>query len=210
MPEVLKRVQKVRDFRLSSKAKSTRKHADTPTQFCQIAETEKNYLLVPRVSSQRRRYIPIGFMKSEVIANDQVLIVPGADMYHFGVLTSIMHMTWMRYTSGRLKSDYRYSKDIVYNNFPWPKEMSDQKKAAIERKAQKVLDVRENYPDCTLVDLYDPLTTPPDLLRSHESLDKTVDTAYRTKSFKSEMQRIEYLFGLYGEYTKGEEGGNPR
>ncbi|CAD5928904.1 class I SAM-dependent DNA methyltransferase [Planktothrix agardhii] len=197
LPEVLKKVYKVKNFRLESKAASTRKFAATPTLFCQIAQPETDYLLVPRVSSEKRIYIPIGFMSRDVIGNDQVLLIPNANLYIFGVLTSAIHMTWMKYVCGRLKSDYRYSKDIVYNNYPFPENVSDKQKQKVETAAQKVLDTRAKYPDSSLADLYDPLTMPPDLVKAHQALDKAVDLCYRPQPFVSELNRIEYLFNLY-------------
>jgi hypothetical protein len=201
LPEVIKRVDKVKNFRLKSKAASTRKFAATPTLFCQIAQPETNYLLVPRVSSERRKYIPIGFMNKNVIGNDQVLLIPNANLYLFGILTSEMHMAWVKYVCGRLKSDYRYSKDIVYNNFPFPENITDKQKQTVETCAQAVLDTRAKYPDSSLADLYDPLTMPPDLLKAHQKLDKAVDLCYRPQPFTSELNRIEYLFELYEKLT---------
>lgn len=201
MPNVLKRVDEVRTFRLASKAVSTQKFASTPTLFCQIAQPETDYLLIPRVSSERRTFIPIGYMNKDTIANDQVLTVEGASLYHFGILTSIMHMTWVRYTCGRLKSDYRYSKDIVYNNYPWPENVSDKQREQVEKCAQAVLDARANYPTSSLADLYDPLTMPPDLVKAHNALDKAVDLCYRKEPFTTESQRIAFLFELYERYT---------
>ncbi|MCA2811534.1 MAG: class I SAM-dependent DNA methyltransferase [Microcystis sp. M090S1] len=201
LPEVIKKVDKVKNFRLKSKAASTRKFAATPTLFCQIAQPETNYLLVPRVSSERRKYIPIGFMNKNVIGNDQVLLIPNANLYLFGILTSEMHMAWVKYVCGRLKSDYRYSKDIVYNNFPFPENITDKQKQTVETCAQTVLDTRVKYPDSSLADLYDPLTMPPDLLKAHQKLDKAVDLCYRHQPFTSELNRIEYLFELYEKLT---------
>ncbi|MCZ8356313.1 MAG: class I SAM-dependent DNA methyltransferase [Microcystis sp. LE19-388.1G] len=201
LPEVIKKVDKVKNFRLKSKAASTRKFAATPTLFCQIAQPETNYLLVPRVSSERRKYIPIGFMNKNVIGNDQVLLIPNANLYLFGILTSEMHMAWVKYVCGRLKSDYRYSKDIVYNNFPFPENITDKQKQTVETCAQAVLDTRVKYPDSSLADLYDPLTMPPDLLKAHQKLDKAVDLCYRPQPFTSELNRIEYLFELYEKLT---------
>jgi hypothetical protein len=201
LPEVIKKVDKVKNFRLKSKAASTRKFAATPTLFCQIAQPETNYLLVPRVSSERRKYIPIGFMNKNVIGNDQVLLIPNANLYLFGILTSEMHMAWVKYVCGRLKSDYRYSKDIVYNNFPFPENITDKQKQTVETCAQAVLDTRGKYPDSSLADLYDPLTMPPDLIKAHQKLDKAVDLCYRPQRFTSELNRIEYLFELYEKLT---------
>ncbi len=203
LPEVLKRVELVKKFRLDSKAESTRKFASTPTLFCQIAQPKTDYLLIPRVSSERRKYIPIGFVNQNTIANDQVLTVANATLFNFGILTSEMHMTWVKYLCGRLKSDYRYSKDIVYNNYPWPENPTDKQKEAIEKAAQKVLLARLEFQNSSLADLYDPLTMPPALVKAHNELDKAVDLAYRPQPFTSEAKRIEFLFELYDKYTAG-------
>jgi hypothetical protein len=203
LPEVLKRVELVKKFRLESKASSTRKFAETPSLFCQIAQPITDYLLIPRVSSERRKYIPIGFVSRETIANDQVLTVANASLYHFGVLCTEIHMTWVKYTCGRLKSDFRYSKDIVYNNFPWPENPSDKQKEAVEKAAQAVLDARAQFPNSSLADLYDPNTMPPALVKAHQQLDKAVDLCYRPQPFINETKRIEFLFELYDKYTAG-------
>jgi hypothetical protein len=142
----------------------------------------------------------MAFMNSTVVANDQVLTVEGAEPYHFGILNSEMHMAWVRATCGRLKSDYRYSKDIVYNNFPWPDPTAKQR-TAIETAAQAVLDERAKHPDSTLADLYDPLTMPPGLVKAHQHLDRTVDAAYGKTNFASEAERVAFLFTLYEKLT---------
>jgi hypothetical protein len=197
LPEVLKRVNKVKQFRLESKAVSTQKFATTPTLFCQIAQPDTDYLLVPRVSSERRKYIPIGFICKNIIGNDQVLLIPNATLYLFGMLTSEMHITWVKYVCGRLKSDYRYSNTIVYNNYPFPENVNEKQKQKVEIAAQAVLDTRAKYPDSSLADLYDPLTMPPDLVKAHQILDKAVDLCYRPQPFVSELNRIEFLFSQY-------------
>ena len=166
MPEAMKRVEAVKEFRLASTSPPTRKLAETPRRFHVENMPDTEYILVPRHSSEKRKYIPIGFLPPEVIAGDSNLIIPSATRYHFGILTSNIHMAWIRTVCGRLKSDYRYSKDIVYNNFPWP-DATDDQKTAIEQLAQAVLDARANYPESSLADLYDPLTMPPDLLKAH-------------------------------------------
>jgi hypothetical protein len=140
-------------------------------------------------------------MNKNVIGNDQVLLIPNANLYLFGILTSEMHMAWVKYVCGRLKSDYRYSKDIVYNNYPFPENITDKQKQTVETCAQTVLDTRVKYPDSSLADLYDPLTMPPDLLKAHQKLDKAVDLCYRPQPFTSELNRIEYLFELYEKLT---------
>ncbi|MDD3585997.1 MAG: hypothetical protein PHQ75_02335 [Thermoguttaceae bacterium] len=196
MPEVLKRIDEVKRFRLASKSPGTRKLALTPTHFHVENMPTSNYLLIPRVSSERRLYIPIGFMKPDILSSDAVFIIPNATLFHFGVLTSTMHMAWTRYVCGRLKSDYRYSKDIVYNNFPWPSPTGAQK-TAIEEAAQVVLDIRKNDPDSSLADLYDPNTMPKDLLKAHARLDKLVEKAYRKNPFMADSERVSFLFELY-------------
>lgn len=205
MPLVMDRVQMVRAFRLKSKAESTRNFAATPTLFCQIAQPDSDYLLVPRVSSERRAFVPMGLVSSVVIGNDQVLLVPGATLFHLGVLSSTMHNAWVRYTCGRLKSDFRYSKDIVYNNYPWPESPTEAHRLAIETAAEAVLDARAQFPGSSLADLYDPLTMPPALLKAHQKLDAAVDKAYEAsggkKSYKSDAERVAFLFELYQKYT---------
>jgi hypothetical protein len=202
LPSVMLRVEGVKQMRLASKAATTRKKALTPTLFSQIAQPDSNYLAVPEVSSERRTYIPISFVSSAIIASNTVQIVPNATLFHFGVLTSEMHMTWMRYVCGRLKSDYRYSNTIVYNNFPWPEDLPSQKINGVDKLAEQILKIRQRYPESTLADLYDPTATPPDLMRAHRDLDKFVDTCYRSQPFDTEMQRIEFLFDLYKKYTQ--------
>lgn len=177
-PTIIKRIQSVRDMRLNSKAASTRKMAEFPTRFAQITQPVGiPFLMIPRVSSQRRRYIPVGFLPGNVIASDESLIIPGADLYILGVIISNVHMGWMRSVAGRLKSDYRYSKGIVYNNFPWPSPTQEQKQK-IEKTAQGILDARNLYPTSSLADLYDELTMPKELRRAHQENDKAVMEAY--------------------------------
>ncbi|MCK5173007.1 MAG: class I SAM-dependent DNA methyltransferase, partial [Planctomycetes bacterium] len=201
MPNVLKRIEAVKQFRLASKSKPTQAIAKTPTRFHVENMPSSHYLLVPRVSSERRIYIPIGFCGSEIVTSDACLIVPDATLYHFGILTSLMHMAWVKHICGRLKSDFRYSKDIVYNNYPWPKKPSESKVARVEAAAQGVLDERAKHPESSLADMYDPLTMPAGLVKAHNVLDRAVDRCYRGKAFGGEMERLEYLFGLYNEYT---------
>ena len=177
MPECMKRVQEVRDFRLASKSAGTRKLADRPTRFHVENMPDSTYIIVPEVSSEKRRYIPMGFLTPDILSSNLVKIIPNATLYHFGVLTSNVHMAWMRTVAGRLKSDYRYSKDIVYNNFPWPAPTPEQK-TKIERTAQGILDARALYPDSSLADLYDELTMPPELRRAHQYNDRAVMNAY--------------------------------
>jgi hypothetical protein len=197
MPAVLERVEAVRKMRLASKAASTRKYGETPSIFAQIAHREVPYLFVPGVSSERRTYIPMGFMEPSTVASNLAMIVTGASVYHFGILSSEMHMAWVRQFCGRLKSDFRYSKDIVYNNFPWPQEATDKQQAAVAAAAEHVLAVRDTFKDQTLADLYDPLAMPKALRDAHKDLDRAVDKCYRAQPFTSERQRVEYLFDLY-------------
>lgn len=203
MPLVLKRVQKVKEFREKSKALSTRRMAATPTLFAQRAQpTSGNYIAVPKTSSQRRRYIPIDFLSSEVIASDLLFLIPNAKLYDFGILSSNMHNSWMRAVAGRLKSDYRYAKDIVYNNFPWPP-ATEKQKAKIEKTAQAILDARALYPDSSLADLYDPLTMPKELLKAHQDNDRTVMEAYGLPvKGTTESDAVAHLFKMYEKLTK--------
>lgn len=176
-PTVMKRIESVRDFRANSVAESTRKFAATPTLFCQIAQPDTDYIIVPSASSEKRKYIPMGFVSPNVIASNLVFLIPHATLYHFGIITSNVHMAWMRAVCGRLKSDYRYAKDIVYNNFPWPTPTPEQK-AKIEKTAQAILDARAKYPDCSLADLYDEVAMPPELRKAHQQNDRAVMQAY--------------------------------
>jgi type I restriction-modification system DNA methylase subunit len=201
MPEVMKRVEAVRKFRLSSDRLVTQKLAETPTQFAFETILEDEYLIVPKVSSERRLYIPIGFESPNTFVSDLVFVIPHANLYHFGIISSLMHNSWMRSIAGRLKSDYRYSTKLVYNNFPWPEKPTDKQKQAIESAAKNVLDARAQFPESTLADLYDPLTMPPVLLKAHQHLDKAVDAAYGKTNFQTEAQRVAFLFELYQKYT---------
>jgi hypothetical protein len=201
MPEAMKRVEAVRKSRLASNSLPTQKLAETPTRFHVENMPEGNYLIIPEVSSERRNFIPIGFESHETLCSNLVKIAPYAEMFHFGVLSSTMHNAWMRGVAGRLKSDYRYSSGIVYNNFPWPENPSEKHRQSIETTARTVLDARTQFPDASLADLYDPLTMPPVLLKAHKELDKAVDTAYGQKNFKSEAERVAFLFELYQKYT---------
>jgi hypothetical protein len=197
MPHVLERIEKVKQMRLASTKLPTKASAQTPSIFTEIRQPNTNYLAIPEVSSERRKYIPIGFLEPTIISSNKIQLVPSATLYLFGILTSEMHMTWMKYVCGRLESRYSYSSTIVYNNYPFPENVSDKQKQKVETAAQKVLDTRAKYPDSSLADLYDPLTMPPDLVKAHQSLDKAVDLCYRPQPFVSELNRIEYLFSLY-------------
>ena len=201
MPHVLERIAKVREMRLNSTDAGTRRKADTPHLFRETNNYE-SYIIAPSVSSEKRRYIPLGFMGVDMIPTNLVLIIPNASLYHFGVLTSNVHMAWMRVVCGRLKSDYRYSKDIVYNNFPWPTP-TDEQKAKIEKTAQAILDARAKYPDCSLADLYDEVTMPPELRKAHQDNDRAVMQTYGMIPGKTtESECVAELFRLYKEMTK--------
>lgn len=201
LPKVKKRVQSVREFRLNSVAKATQKFAETPTLFCQIAQPDSDYLLIPSTSSERRRYIPVGFMPKDVISSNAVHIIPGATLYHFGVLTSAVHMAWMRLVAGRLETRYRYSKDIVYNNFPWP-EVSEKQRAEIERTAQAILDARNLYPDSSMAALYDDTTMPIELRRAHRENDRAVAAAYNFARDLTEAEICSRLLKRYSTLVK--------
>ncbi len=198
MPTVMQRVENVKLFRESSKAPSTQKHALTPTLF-RDRNRPDTFIVIPRVSSENRDYIPMGFFDKNSIVSDTCLSIPNGDLFLFGNLTSLMHMSWVKYTCGRLESRYRYSKDIVYNNYPFPKGISEKNRITVEEKAQNVLNIRKSFPESSLVDLYDPLAMPPTLKKAHQELDKAVDKCYIKRTFKSDKERIEFLFGLYEE-----------
>jgi hypothetical protein len=209
MPEVMKRVQAVKAMRMESSDKQTQQDAGIPTQFQKIRQPNSNYLMVPRVSSEKRTYIPIGFINQKIIASDAVQVIPDADLFEFGVMTSAMHNAFMRFTCGRLESRFRYSNTIVYNNYPWPgfagEALSDKQRTAIEQAAQCVLDARSQFAGASLADLYDPLTMPPALLKAHHKLDATVDAAYLPsggkKTYASDAERVAFLFDLYQRIT---------
>ncbi len=224
MPEAMKRVQAVKATRLASKSPSTQRLAATPTRFHVENMPQTPYLVLPEVSSERREFIPLGVEPPTTLCSNLVKLAPDASLFHFGILSSTMHNAWVRATCGRLKSDYRYSKDIVYNNFPWPElnplsepDFKEKKalapvsraKLAIETEAKEVLDVRAGFQQgaqpASLADLYDPLTMPPELLRAHRRLDAAVDAAYALsggkKTYPSDAERVAFLFTLYQKYT---------
>ena len=201
MPYVIKRVEAVREMRSKSADKNTQKFAAKPMVFMADRQSESAYLAMPVVSSERRTYIPIGYLPLDHIAGNKLNTVPNANLFHFGVVTSRMHMAWMKVVSGRLESRYSYAAGIVYNNFPWPKDPSEKQTADIGGKAQAVLDARAQFPDSTLADLYDPLSMPPALQKAHQALDKAVDRAYRKTPFNNEADRVAFLFDLYQQYT---------
>jgi hypothetical protein len=201
LPILKKRIKEVRDFRLKSTRLATNKLADKPYLFGEVRQREGNVLVIPRVSSENRKIIPLAFLDYNTIISDRCTFLNEATVFQFGILTSIMHMTWMRCVCGRMKSDYNYSNNIVYNNFPWPENPTDKQIKAIETAVQNVLDARLQFPKSSLSDLYDPLTMPPALIKAHNELDKAVDLAYRAQPFTSEANRMEFLFELYEKYT---------
>ena len=201
--DIMNRIKKVQEFReKKSTREETNKLAKTPALFGEIRQPTTDYILVPKVSSENRKYIPIGICPPSIIASGSCLIIPNAQLYTFGLLTSSMHMTWTRYVCGRMKSDYQYSASLVYNNFPAPKDISEKKKESIEIAAQTILDIRKIYRDKgnSLANIYG-IIMPPDLLKAHENLDKLFDKCYRDAPFTSEQKRIEFLFDLYEKYT---------
>ena len=203
MPECLKRIQAVREYRLASPSAGTVKLADKPTRFHVENMPRGTYIVIPEVSSERRRYVPIGFMTPDILCSNLVKLIPNATLYHFGVLTSNVHMAWMRAVCGRLKSDYRYSKDIVYNNFPWP-EPTEEQKAAIEKTAQAILDAREMYPGTSFADMYgEHMYLFPALLTAHQQNDRAVMQAYGfpIKGF-TESDCVAELMKLYQKLTE--------
>lgn len=201
MPIVKKRVEDVKIFRENSPRDTTRKLADIPYLFGEIRQPTVDFIAIPKVSSERRKYVPICICKKDFIANGSTLIIPTSNLYCFGILTSLMHMTWMKYVCGRLESRYQYSAEIVYNNYPWPINPTDKQKEKVKELAQKVLDIRGKYTDCSLAVLYNPETMPAELVKAHDALDKAVDTCYGKKSFNNEAERMEFLFNLYEQYT---------
>ncbi|MGD0497413.1 MAG: DNA methyltransferase [Bryobacteraceae bacterium] len=196
MPTVKERIAAVRASRLRSKSEGTRKLAATPTRYHVTVVPNQPFLAIPKVSSEKRDYVPIGWLNPPTIPSDLVFVLQDADLWHFGVLTSAMHMAWLRQIGGRLKSDYRYSVGIVYNTFPWP-EASDQQRAKVRTLAQAVLDARAQFPTSTLADLYDVDAMPPQLRKAHRTLDDAVDKLYRSARFRGDRDRAEHLFGLY-------------
>lgn len=200
MPEVMKRVEACRQDRLQG-ASDRQKLAETPTVFREQWNPD-NFIAIPVVSSEKRKYIPIGYLGSDVIAGNKLFIIPESTLYHFGVLTSNVHMAWTRAICGRLKSDYSYSKGIVYNNFPWCNPTDEQKKK-IEHTAQAILDARAKYPDCSLADLYDELTMPPELRKAHQANDLAVMNAYGFDRKITESECVAELMKMYQKLTEG-------
>ncbi len=200
-PPVMERIERVRAFRAASKKAPTVELAKIPAAVGEDRQPSSDYLLFPKVSSERRLYVPLGFLPKSIVANGSSLVVPDATIYHFGILSSSMHMAWMRQTCGRLESRYQYSNTIVYNNYPWPATPTAGQRSAVEKAAQRVLDARAGFPGATLADLYDPLAMPPILATAHAALDKAVDKCYRDTPFPSDRARVEYLFALYEQLT---------
>jgi hypothetical protein len=201
MPLVLDRIEKVKKNRLESNRLTTQKDALTPMLFGEIRQTNSDYLALPEVSSENRNYIPVGYVTKTTIASNKIYMVPNASLFLLGILSSNMHNVWLKQISGRMKSDISYSTGIVYNNFPFPVISNEKQVKVIETAAQKVLDVRLQFPDSSLSDLYNPLTMPPVLVKAHNELDKAVDLTYRPQTFTSEANRMVFLFELYEKYT---------
>lgn len=189
------RLERVRKGRLQSPTASVQAFARYPTLFTQDRQPSVRYLALPEVSSETREYIPVDYLSPKVIASNKLQIIPGAPMIYFALLTSAMHMAWMRTVGGRLKSDYSYSPSI-YNSFPWPA-MTDRQRTTVEALAQAVLDARERFPDSSLEDLYDADAMPPTLRKAHDALDRAVDRLYRRAGFTFERERVEHLFDLF-------------
>lgn len=202
--EVMKRVMAVREFRLNSKKPATQRKADTPTLFDEVRDSKTNYIALPKVSSQNRRYIPMDFLSHNIIAGDKLFMLSEVSLYHFGVLMSNVHMAWMRVVAGRLKSDYSYSNTVVYNNFPWPTP-TDTQKTKIEKTAQGILDARAKYPDSSLADLYDEVLMPPELRKAHQANDRAVMEAYGFwGKLNTESECVAQLMKLYQQLVENE------
>ncbi len=208
LPHVMKRVEAVKAMRSASNDAATRKDAATPMLFQAIRQCKQgNYLALPQVSSENRAYIPTGYLPCTHISGNKLQTIPGAGLYEFGVVTSTMHMSWMKVTSGRLESRYQYSAKLTYNTFPWPLNPSKKQQQAVESFAQQVLDARAKYPESSLADLYDPRSMPPELAKAHQNLDRAVDAAYGKTTFKTEADRVAFLFELYQQYvSKADKG----
>ena len=199
--EFQERFKKVKSFREKSTRNGTKKMAELPYLFAEERQPNKDFLIIPKVSSENRKYIPIAYLGKEFIVSDKTFVLPNSTKFHFGILTSSMHNVWMRYTCGRLKSDFSYSNTIVYNNFPWPLNPSEKQKESIENAAIAVLEARKIYKNSNLADLYNPLNMPSELVKAHNLLDKAVDLSYRSQPFPNDANRMEFLFGLYEQYT---------
>jgi hypothetical protein len=208
--ELQERFKQVKSFREKSTRAGTKRMAELPYLFAEERQPAHDFLIIPKVSSENRKYIPIAYLSKDFIVSDKTFVVPNATLFHFGVLTSLMHMAWVRYTCGRLESRYSYSNTIVYNNFPWPENRTEKQKQNVEAAAQHVLDVRAKFSESSLADLYYPNTMPPELVKAHQALDKAVDLCYRPQSFINETKRIEFLFELYDKITSGMFGGKKK
>lgn len=201
IPFIQERIERVKNFRLASTKARTRHWANFPTLFSEDRQPTTRYLMFPKVSSERRAYIPFAYVEPEFIINNTASFIPDASLYLFGILESKMHMAWMSYVCGRMKSDFIYSNKIVYNNYPWPENVSEKQIKAVEKAVESVLSARKEFPTYSLADLYDPLTMPPVLVKTHQELDKAVDLCYRPQPFINAAKRIEFLFELYEKYT---------
>ncbi|MCK5342155.1 MAG: class I SAM-dependent DNA methyltransferase, partial [Candidatus Heimdallarchaeota archaeon] len=206
LQNVQERIKNVREYRLKSTRKATIKLAETPYLFGENRQPDDgDYILIPLHSSEHRKYIPIDILSHMNIANNSCSIVKNADLYHFGVLTSSMHMAWVNQVCGRIKSDYRYSNTLVYNNYPWPKNPTSKQITDVENRVKEVLEVRKKYRESSLADLYDPLMMPKKLTDAHNKLNRAVERCYISKPFKSDLDRLKLLFELYDEYTVDEK-----
>lgn len=201
IPFIQERIERVKNFRLASTKARTRHWANFPTLFSEDRQPATRYLMFPKVSSERRAYIPFAYVEPEFIINNTASFIPDAGLFLFGILESKMHMAWMSYVCGRMKSDYIYSNKIVYNNYPWPENVNEKQIKAVEKAVESVLSARNEFPTYSLADLYDPLTMPPILVKAHQELDKAVDLCYRPQPFINAAKRIEFLFELYEKYT---------
>ena len=205
LPEILRRIESVRTWRLKSGRATTVKLGGTPMLFAEVRQPSTEYIAIPTVSSERRNFIPVAFLSPDVVASNQLYVLPNATLYEFGILCSTMHNAWVRYTCGRLESRYRYSAGIVYNNYPWPKDISEKHRESVSVAAQSVLHARavhqKGKSPASLADLYNPATMPANLSTAHKALDKAVDAAYGKKGLKTDAERVAYLFALYEEYT---------
>lgn len=201
-PKLEEKVIRVRELRSASTRESTKRLADTPYLFGEIRQPNGDYVLIPRHSSEHRRYIPMAFFEKESIAGDSCIVIPDASLYHFGIMMSSMHMAWVRQICGRVKSDFRYSNNVVYNNFPWPDEVSKEDRKRVEEYVQIIFMIRDEYKNESLANLYDPIAMPKTLVDAHRKLDRAVDRCYRVQPFTNELNRLEFLFELYKKFIK--------
>uniref|UniRef100_UPI0038643E58 type IIL restriction-modification enzyme MmeI n=1 Tax=Methanobrevibacter sp. TaxID=66852 RepID=UPI0038643E58 len=197
MPTVLDRINKVKEFRLNSTREQTRKLAAYPSKFAEIRQPKTDYILIPLTTSENREYLPIGFVDKNIIANNSASFIESDDKFLFGVITSKMHMVWMEYVCGRLESRYRYSNTLVYNNFPFPHEVSEKEKNNVKKQVDNILNIRNFYSEETLADLYDPILMPDDLKKAHHELDILIDKLYRKKPFLDNNERMVFLLKEY-------------